>query len=752
MSSSPVETVMPNCPVERPDFQRERTMSSSPLETVNPDCPVMPNCPVKRPNFPECIGVFWDVVDFPFPEGLSPHMIYHTTRLFLHSLGCCGDMLIIAYVDMEQFDDKLVGVYEDAGIDIVPRLADKHTRYRSTSLDIAMWEVDMCDYDFHAKTLMVLSKEIEKESLFSTFLESMATPCHHVFVTIDHDPPPNSWLEQIRFDLLLDHIDQSETSLSSSDCKRKREEESIYNYSHETMPSCPIIPDSTAESTSEKCSTHVFWDGVDFPLPYNDAYMVLQTSLQAHGLPGELSLAAYVHHADFCGVTETDRITIIPCQGDEEARFHAILVDIVLWAMENPATYFEPKTLMVISKNIKQGTDFLNALEALDSRHYNVILGMPDPEDLSSPMTIKSLDMDCAQLYLARRSRRPERVVSGFSNGLASLDCEGFCDSIAKAETMIFWDVHGCPADFSIVKQVLHNKGYDGSVIIRPYVPYQHEDASLDKKKFGRFKSIIRVRSQGDAKYAKVTRMLLDIVFWAMNNDGMPQNLMLISKPCEDTTKCDAVIQALERRGINIIFRPSDQVASVDQSTISRFESLCKSPPVGAEKLINQSRILTDLSRELAWNDVVVFWLADNCPTNSGKIWYNIKSALEKKGYRSIISTFTVYIDKRKYSDEMRDVFNKAGVHDKIISEEDRLGKVTTMLLDMICWRRGLWRPPNFLVISEPFTDPICDMVVEGLKLRGCNVLFELPDYMLTFGRSRWSAKSLLHASCTAPS
>lgn len=98
--------------------------------------------------------------------------------------------------------------------------------------------------------------------------------------------------------------------------------------------------------------------------------------------------------------------------GDKHARVHNMLVDIVLWALENPATYFEPKTLMVFSKNVEPGTDFRNALEALEKRYYNVLFGDPDSPDL-----------------IGRFKPRGEAAV-GFSNGLASLDFEDFSSKI----------------------------------------------------------------------------------------------------------------------------------------------------------------------------------------------------------------------------------------------------------------------------------------------------------------------------------
>uniref|UniRef100_A0A1J3EGA8 Uncharacterized protein n=1 Tax=Noccaea caerulescens TaxID=107243 RepID=A0A1J3EGA8_NOCCA len=690
-------------------------MSTSPVETVMPDLSV-------EPINPECIGVFWDVVDFPFPEGLSPDMIYHKMRLFLRSLGRCSvDMSIMAYVDREKFDDKLVGAYKDAGFDIIPREADKHSRYRSMSLDIAMWEVDMRYEGICRKSLMVLSKEIEKESLFFTFLESMICVCRHIFSTIDHET--DSRIERICFSLPLET-----TLLDSSDRKRKSREESLY-YSRETKSDSPV------QSTpyAYECSTHVFWDGVDFPLPYNDphyAYMLSQSTLKELDLPAASSLVAYINKADLSGgtETETDGITIIPCQGDEEARSHAMVVDIVLWALENPATYFEPKTLMVISKDIKKGSDLFNALEALGTRHYNVLL-------------FKSLYSGRQNYFGVRKE------VVGFSNGIASLNRQRF----SWSDIFIFWDVHGCPTDFSIVDQVLRTKGYRGNVIVRPYVDMKYGDDSFDTTlKHFRFKSRIRVE---DDKYAKVTRMLLDIVFWAMNWDYVPKNLMLISEPFEDTTRCDVVIRALERRGFNIIFRPSDQVASVDQSTARSFESLCKRLPAGAEMPINhslksQGRILTEQSWKLASELVLVFWLVENCPFNPWKMCSDFEAALKKKGYDGMESTVKLFIDKRKFSDEMRQVYRNSGVIVRPCEEE----KVTCMLLDMISWTKSLMQPANFVVISEPFEDPICDCVVEGLKLRGFNVLFEQPEYLLTFGRSRWSwsaGKRLLDASCT---
>lgn len=70
---------------------------------------------------------------------------------------------------------------------------------------------------------------------------------------------------------------------------------------------------------------------------------------------------------------------------------------------------------------------------------------------------------------------------------------------LSVSEIVIFWDVNGCPTDFSSVHQVLHNKVYHGKVIVRPYVDMDDYGDDSFGKTVNRvqFKSRIRVRSEG---------------------------------------------------------------------------------------------------------------------------------------------------------------------------------------------------------------------------------------------------------------
>ena len=107
----------------------------------------------------------------------------------------------------------------------------------------------------------------------------------------------------------------------------------------------------------------------------------------------------------------------------------------------------------------------------------------------------------------------------------------------------------------------------------------------------------------------------------------------------------------------------------------------------------------------------------------------------------------TAYVEKGKTSDEVIKVCTKSGLQVRLTPDGDEFGKFNLMVTDMINWTYACG-PYNFLVISsKPFRDVLCDSVFEDLKSRGCNVLFETVDYMLTFGSTLWSAKSLSDAS-----
>ncbi|KAG2271670.1 hypothetical protein Bca52824_066225 [Brassica carinata] len=132
-------------------------------------------------------------------------------------------------------------------------------------------------------------------------------------------------------------------------------------------------------------------------------------------------------------------ITIIPQQAEIGARAHKMSLDIVLWALDNTATYLQPRDLLVFSGNVKEGTDFYNALEALRDRYYNVRVAPHLETCWPHPHHQMSLD------------HWPKEVVFGFSHGVASL-CK---QNLKVCGVFVFWDVQGCPTDLSVILQVL---------------------------------------------------------------------------------------------------------------------------------------------------------------------------------------------------------------------------------------------------------------------------------------------------------
>ncbi|CAN6839297.1 unnamed protein product [Brassica oleracea] len=153
------------------------------------------------------------------------------------------------------------------------------------------------------------------------------------------------------------------------------------------------------------------------------------------------------------------------------------------------------------------------------------------------------------QIFSNHMPRISREEAIGFFSGLASL----YNQDLDMSQIHVFWDVQSCPIDISIILPVLREKGYHGRVLFRPYLPYQGDEPLLGYRDDG-YARVPSIKVEGDS-YAAIARMLLDILFWAMNHDDLPQNLILISQPSKDI---DIVIQALERRGFNIIFKPSD--------------------------------------------------------------------------------------------------------------------------------------------------------------------------------------------------
>ncbi|CAN7000820.1 unnamed protein product, partial [Brassica rapa subsp. trilocularis] len=677
-----------------------------------------------------CTRVFWDVVDFPFPKGLAPETIYQRMKSILEKMGCINHYLsIMAYVNnSETFPDKTA--YEKAGINIVTQ----PERHRFMLRDMAWWDVDSGFLpNFGKITFMVIISQIEPSLL--VFLEGLRNAYKVRLAVPDEDTSlsssPNLLDNTVRFESLYKSL------LLQDDMTREVVVPLLFYPPIQTKPP-PLYypPIQTSPLPSPPIQIYnrpgVFLDLPESLLLACDPYRLnsyIRTSLC---FDDGFSIMAYVVDTQTSSFPEgwvdaftSLGITIIPQQAELGApRAHKMSLDIVLWALDNTATYFQPRDLFVFSGNVKQGTDFYNALEALRDRYYNVRV---------LPLLETSWPHPHHQMSLHHCPPREEVV--GFSHGVASL----YKQNLKVCGVSVFWDVQGCPTDLSVILQALRNKGYRGMVVLIPYLDMDYQGDELFT--YDGYACVPSIKVQGD-KYTKVARMLLDILFWAMNHDDYARNLMLISQPSKDI---DIFAQALERRFFNVIFKPSHEVA-IDH----RFESLCKSPPHpnSQTRLKSPCRTLTDLSRERNSCPVRISWLVDTCPSKPSDFWNLFSSTLELKGYGGFESVIA-YVEKGKTDDEVIKVCTKSGLHVRLTPDGDEFGKFNLMVTDMINLTYSCG-PYNFLVISsKPFRDVLCDTVFEDFKSRGCNVLFETVDYMVTFGSTLWSAKSFLDTSFT---
>ncbi|VVB07588.1 unnamed protein product [Arabis nemorensis] len=256
--------------------------------------------------------------------------------------------------------------------------------------------------------------------------------------------------------------------------------------------------------------------------------------------------------------------------------------------MENPATYFEPLDLMVISQNIKQGSDFLHALEALQDRYYNLVLVLS--HELSTTTELPIVYWECLLMYLhhgrdhdwyydqgtfQRLVHKPKSIeeTGHLPKGIVHV-YSGDDNCWAGSDILVFWNaedsINRVYDLYCHINRALNTKGYLGKVSIMAYT---------DNKEFtipyGSY--ALEKLTKGDDGYAKVTRMFLDMLFLVMNKDE-PTHFIMISRPSQYImTKWANVVRPLEARGSNVILGASDAIQL--PFSIDSLIRLCKDGP-----------------------------------------------------------------------------------------------------------------------------------------------------------------------------
>ncbi|XP_010450822.1 PREDICTED: uncharacterized protein LOC104732917 isoform X2 [Camelina sativa] len=660
--------------------------------------------------------VFWDVEDFPFPVGLRTDLVYQKLKSSLEKDGyVLGELSIMAYADKEKFPYDL-DVYRNAGITIHLVQGDKCARVRSMLLDILSWALKQspnCELNSEALDLMLISENIKEKTYFLQSLQNLKKlSCYNVLLLALPPHLSSSYeLPTLSFDWLSASASlldggKPKTLPEGLDHRRKSREETV------------AFSDGDSDAKSMTC---VFWDcfddddflsGYNSCGSYNYIYHRLRCLLQAD--VGELSIMAYVDkNSPRLRLPPNSPIKIV--RGNKDSRVHNMLVDIVLWAFNNPVVNYKTLTLMVMSEDIKEKTYLLSALEALEDRHYHVFLAVPDDYDIAASKLpsvrlslLKSSLSHGRPLEMPFFKSREEPIKSSREEEPIAFSNIGIPNRFTT-DIDVFWDVKGFPIKeedgvFWDPILALRRKGYGGDASVRAYVDSGHGFFDMGHGLFNDSLAATIVITEGDDKFAKYTRMLLDILFWGMNNDA-PAILMLMLKPPKGT-RFGRVIQALKNKGFNVI-------------SASRTYDLCSSR--------ERRRISGNQS---SGSEIYLYWIADDC-SNPRLFFSLIRSSLWKKGYYGGVC-MTVFVDEGKFKGDLLSEYKKFLTFS--------VPQVTQMFVNMLCKARLFTGDSVMLIISKPFKDQKFYTVLGDMKARGYNVFLEQPDSMATFGSGMWSA------------
>uniref|UniRef100_A0A1J3HCV0 NYN domain-containing protein n=1 Tax=Noccaea caerulescens TaxID=107243 RepID=A0A1J3HCV0_NOCCA len=128
-------------------------------------------------------GVFWDVNDFPVPDGRG---IREIVEFVLRENGYTGEISITVYGDKDPFSAEEAA---KGGFTFVQR-SDEYWRINDMLLDIALWAVNSpYPPDRNPANVMVLAKNKENTD-FVNFLEDLNNQDFNVLLVVPDDVKP----------------------------------------------------------------------------------------------------------------------------------------------------------------------------------------------------------------------------------------------------------------------------------------------------------------------------------------------------------------------------------------------------------------------------------------------------------------------------------------------------------------------------------------------------------------------------------
>ncbi|XP_024012115.1 uncharacterized protein LOC112086745 [Eutrema salsugineum] len=134
-------------------------------------------------------AVFWDVVEFPFPDSDSPDMIYRKIESAVREKGCRGQVSIWVYVDDKNGSwggEFLHRKTWESRIFFLPG-GDKLSRHNRMFHDLLLWMIDSPVLGGVESTVFVFSDKV-KEEFFDTLESLTNVRCDNVYLTPSKQP------------------------------------------------------------------------------------------------------------------------------------------------------------------------------------------------------------------------------------------------------------------------------------------------------------------------------------------------------------------------------------------------------------------------------------------------------------------------------------------------------------------------------------------------------------------------------------
>uniref|UniRef100_A0A1J3I0R3 NYN domain-containing protein n=1 Tax=Noccaea caerulescens TaxID=107243 RepID=A0A1J3I0R3_NOCCA len=128
-------------------------------------------------------GVFWDVDDFPFPQGRGIRKIVES---ILEKQGYETEVSIRVYGGEHQFTTEFADRHRFTFV----KRSDKYSRLNKMLVDIGLWVLDAPKHTPLPRNVVVVAKNIKEQTEYVRYLENLNSIGFNVLVVVPDDVKP----------------------------------------------------------------------------------------------------------------------------------------------------------------------------------------------------------------------------------------------------------------------------------------------------------------------------------------------------------------------------------------------------------------------------------------------------------------------------------------------------------------------------------------------------------------------------------